>query len=121
MTQKSTDYLYFLFGILHFAHDPTRDLTSFYTYTFKMANSDDGFDSTTKFCTRCRTNRRISIFRGKRKKMVKDCATYLQTTTTAGGVASGAVSAAPGPATPDPATVASIEPTRKVLRFFPHR
>ena len=39
-----------------------------------MANSDDGFDSTTKFCTRCRTNRPISMFRGKRKKMVKDCA-----------------------------------------------
>ena len=77
----------------------------------RNSNSDDSFDSTMKFCTRCRTNRPISIFRGKRKKMVKDCATYLQTTTTAGGVASGAVSAAPGPATPNPATVASIEPT----------
>src|ERR1700694_2228064 len=39
-----------------------------------MANSDDGFDSTTKFCTRCRTNRPISMFRGKRKNMVKECA-----------------------------------------------
>src|SRR3982074_3763724 len=39
-----------------------------------MANSDDGFDSTTKFCTECRTNRPISMFRGKWKKMVKHCA-----------------------------------------------
>ena len=37
-------------------------------------NSDDSFDSTTKFCTKCRTNRPISMFRGKWKKMVKDCA-----------------------------------------------
>ena len=58
----------------------------------RNSNSDDSFDSTMKFCTRCRTNRPISIFRGKRKKMVKDCATYLQTTTTAGGVASGTTS-----------------------------
>src|ERR1700716_3263041 len=38
-----------------------------------MANSNDDIVSTTKFCTRCRINRSISIFRGKRKKMVKDC------------------------------------------------
>ena len=49
-------------------------LTTFQPSYRKMANSDDGFDSTTKFCTRCRTNRPISMFRGKRKKMVKDCA-----------------------------------------------
>ena len=39
-----------------------------------MANSDDGFDSTMKFCTICRTNRPIGMFWGKRKNMVKDCA-----------------------------------------------
>jgi hypothetical protein len=40
----------------------------------RNSNSDDSFDSTMKFCTRCRTNRPISMFRSKWKKMVKNCA-----------------------------------------------